>query len=50
MGLGNFPEQSGEAVHCKFKPTWKRYKVSIEHIKHGEKLKKAVVDFNIRRV
>ena len=50
LGLGNFAEQAGEAVHAKIKPTCKRYKVSIEHIKHGEEFKKAVVDFNTRRV
>ena len=35
--LRNFAEQAGEEVHSKIKPNWKRYKVSKQHIKHGEK-------------
>ena len=49
IGLGAFAEQAGEAIHAKFKPTWQRYKVNKEHLQHGERLEKAVVDFNMRR-
>ena len=45
-GLSRFAEQTGEAVHAKFKPTWSRYKRSIEHVDHGNSLLRAVTNFS----
>ena len=48
-GLSKFAEQTGEAIHSKFKPTWQRFKRSGVHPNHGENLLKSVVDFSNRR-
>ena len=45
--LGNYAEQTGEAVHHKFKKTWTNYnKRAIGHSGYSDKLKSAVVKFN----
>ena len=48
-GLTRFAEQTGEAIHSKFKPTWTRYKRNVSHKDHGKNLHKAVSDFSSRR-
>ena len=48
-GLAKFAEQAGEAIHCKFKPTWQRYKRHINHQDHGNKLLSAISDFSSKR-
>ena len=48
--LGKYSEQCGEAIHAKFKPTWARFKRDNKNPDHGEKLKSAVVDFDLRRI
>ena len=47
--LGNYAEQCGEAVHHKFKKTWVNYKRTIGHKNYAEKLKSAVVNFNLNK-
>ena len=49
-GLSKYAEQCGEAIHTKFKPTWQRYKCSIDHKDYRDRLKTAVVDFGIKRL
>ena len=49
-GLSNFAEQTGEAIHAKFKPTWARFKRLEDHPEHADRLLKAVMDFGGRRI
>ena len=49
-GLGMFAEQTGESIHAKFKSTYARYKRDSQHIDHGSKLKRSVINFGIRRI
>ena len=49
-GLSNFAEQTGEAIHEKFKPTWARFKILEEHPDHADRLLKAVMDFDGRKI
>ena len=49
-GLSNFAEQTGEAIHANFKPTWARFKRLEEHPEHADRLLKAVMDFGGRRI
>ena len=49
ISLGNCAEQCGEAVHHKFKKTWVNYKRSIGPKNYVEKLKFAVVNFNLNK-
>ena len=49
ISLGNYAEQCGEAVHHKFKKTWVSYKRTIGLKKYAEKLKSAVVNFNLNK-
>ena len=49
-GLSNFAEQTGEAIHAKFKPAWARFKRLKEHQEHADRLLKAVMDFGGRRI
>lgn len=48
-GLSRFAEQTGEAVHSKFKPTWARYKRNIDHVDHDDAVFSAVSNFSFRR-
>ena len=48
-GLARFAEQTGEAIHAKFKPTWQCYKVKPDKANHGEKLCSAVSVFSAVR-
>ena len=45
-GLARYAEQTGEAIHEKFKPTWQRYKVDKNNPQHGKKLLAAVLNFS----
>ena len=49
-GLGIFSEQASESVHHKFQKIWDKYKVSREHPNHGQRLTRAVTDFNISHI
>ena len=49
-GLGNFAEQTGEAIHHQFKKTWINYKRSVNHSEHGRRLQNAVVQFGIHNM
>ena len=49
-GLGNYAEQTGEAIHHQFKKTWINYKRSLGHVEHGERLQKSVVQFGIHNM
>ena len=49
ISLGNYAEQCGEDVHHKFKKTWVNYKRTIGHKNYAEKLKSAVVNFNLNK-
>ena len=49
-GLSNFAEQTGEAIHAKFKPTWARFKILEEHPDHADRLLRAVMDFDGRKI
>ena len=49
ISLGNYAEQCVEAVHYKFKKTSVNYKRTIERKNYGEKLKSAVVNFNLNK-
>ena len=49
-GLSKYPEQCGEAIHSKFKPTHSRYKRMEEHPDHGKRLLSSVLSFNGRRI
>ena len=48
--LSKYAEQCGKAIHAKFKPTWQRYKCSIDHKYYRDRLKTAVIDFGIKRL
>ena len=48
-GLALFAEQTGESVHCKFKPTWARYKRDHSHMDHGDSLLRAISNFSYKR-
>ena len=48
--LGCYSEQCGEAIHSKFKPTWQRFKRNKEHPEYSDKIKRAIVDFNSKRI
>lgn len=48
--MARYSEQTGESVHHSMKKVLSRYKVSEVNPKHGEKLKKAVVEFSTERV
>ena len=49
-GLSNFAEQTGEAIHAKFKPTWARFKILEEHPDHADRLLKAFMDIGGRKI
>ena len=48
--LGCYSEQCGEAIHSKFKPTCQRFKRNKEHPEYSDKIKRAIVDFNSKRI
>ena len=45
-----FAEQTGEAIHAKFKPTWAHFKRDEEHPEHGRRMLAAVTQFGGRRI
>ena len=49
ISLGNYAEQCGEVVHHKFKKTWVNYKRTTGQKNYAEKLKSAVVNFNLSK-
>ena len=48
--MARFSEQTGESVHHAMKKILSRYKVSEANPKHGERLKKAIVEFSTERL
>ena len=49
-GMARFSEQCGESVHHQMKATMARFCVSEENPRHGERLKRAVVEFSTERL
>ena len=49
-GMSIYSEQTVEACHSDFKKTFKRFKVKESHKNHGNRLKRAVVEYNSRRL
>ena len=49
-GLGNFADQTGEAIHHQFNKTCINYKCSVNHSEHGRRLQNAVVQFGIHNM
>ena len=50
MGMSAFAEQCTESVHHDFKKTQKRFLVHEDHVDHAQKLKRAMVEYNSRRL
>ena len=48
--LGSYAEQTGEAVHSAFKPSWSRYKRRIGHTDYGKRLKSATATFCVDKL
>lgn len=49
-GLGFYSEQPFESVHHDFNETWKRHKVRANHPEFGNRLSRAVCDYNSHHV
>ena len=50
QGLGLFSEQAGESVHHDFSVHWERFKVPFQHQVFGNRLAKAVMNYNSRHI
>ena len=48
--LGSYAEQTGEAVHIAFKPSWSRNKRRIGHTVYGKQLKSATATFCVDKL
>ena len=49
-GLGFWMEQSMESMHHDFKIFWERFKVDINHLEFGVRLKAAISAYNNRHL
>ena len=50
QSMSRFSEQTGEAVHHKMREIMARFRVDEDNPKHGERLKRAVVEFSTERL
>ena len=49
-GMAQYSEQCGESIHQQMKVVLSRFGVSEENQKHGERLKRAVMEFSTERL
>ena len=49
-GMSRYSEQAAESTHHDFDKTWKRFKRDESHKDHGKNLRRAAVEYSLRRL